>query len=131
MQQSWVARLWRMRNHGGTDNSKMADWAQGYQLTNPKETLKDVKQISRLRRFAPQGRSACFLFSKTHNCKIFVDAYLLNVDRIANSYSIASLHRHWILWLLSKTRSDSNDLFTRRETTLHTRLFSIAKKNFA
>ena len=42
MQQSRVARLWRMRNHGGTDSSKMADWAQGYQLTSLKETLKDV-----------------------------------------------------------------------------------------
>ena len=63
MQQSRVARLWRMRNHGGTDSSKMADWAQGYQLTSLKETLKDVKN-SRLRRFAPQARSACSLFQK-------------------------------------------------------------------
>jgi hypothetical protein len=54
----------------------MADWAQGYQLTNLKETLKDVKI------FAPAalraaGAKRLFFFSKTHNCKIFVDCHIL------------------------------------------------------
>lgn len=50
MQQSQLARLWRMWDHGLTDSNKMADWAQGYQLTNIKETLKDVKNYAAKRR---------------------------------------------------------------------------------
>ena len=52
MQQSRVARLWRVWDHGVTHSNKMADWAQGYQLTNLKETLNDVKI------YAPAARSA-------------------------------------------------------------------------
>ena len=58
MQQNRVARLWRMWDHSVTDSNKMADWAQGYQLTNLKETPKDVKI------YAPQARSTCWVFQK-------------------------------------------------------------------
>ena len=78
MQQSRVARLWRMRNHGGTDSSKMADWAQGYQLTSLKETLKDVKKIAPAALRAA-GAKRLFSFSKTHNCKKIVDCHNLNL----------------------------------------------------
>ena len=65
MQQSWVTRFRRMLNHGGPDSNKIADWAQGYQLTNPKKTLKDMKK------FAPAalraaGAKRLFSFFQKH-----------------------------------------------------------------
>jgi hypothetical protein len=54
-----------MRNHGVTDSSKMADWAQGYQLTNLKETLKDVKKFAPAALRAAGAKRLFFLVKNT------------------------------------------------------------------
>jgi hypothetical protein len=70
--------LWKYETQGGP---------QDYQLTYPGEGIKEVKKL-RLRRFAPQARSACFLFFKNTN--------LFYLCRLQHSKGAPFFSKFWV-----------------------------------